>query len=628
MNILEQTYTNHFGIDFANLPSGQPFPKTSAALNIWKKHRLFAEKGLVPDCPPVECLFFAIRKLFPSFKFTPWAEIMLTDLTTHREVIFLGPASSGKSHVMALNAFLTYLVDPVNTSVILSSTTKEDLKTRAWSPLKELVSMVRNSTEFAGESIRVLENEYCVTIDKIDGVPESATKRATIRGVSLADDKLQGQHVSGDNPTTLLCIDELSTIQCVEALMTGIVNISTGTDFRFCAAANPDGWNTEISSKFYTPVDGPQSVTPDTGSWISRSGYFVRHLNGLKSPAILQPEKAKEWPFLLNAETVAKHLSRCDNDPNSALFLKMVVGYPANGSGGEATVLDPIVAARERITEPLHAPVFGGRDIIGKAAGIDPAWSPDGDAAVMATVNVYRQEGKVFLDYTQGVHRLPIVSSNVKPVLAQLRDGVIARMQADGGPTVDRMAVDSSGNQSLGDEITSYIGAGCLAVNSSKTASDAFLRAGETQSELKAKARIADRGTEAWVILAEFARAGMVRGLPVDVQNDLCNRRFQRKADGSELPRLKLEPKDAFCKRIGHGSPNETDACALAALAVKERMGIMPYGSVPTQDPSAIIPNAYTAQQQPQGVYTAFDKTTSEPGGHADDFSDIGAFGD
>jgi hypothetical protein len=468
-----------------------------------------------------------------------------------------------------------------------------------------------------------METEYMICNTPDPRIPETMTKRASIRGVSLDNGRLQGQHISGAHGMTALLIDELSTIENVEALMTGIVNLSTGTDFRFCAAANPDGWHTDISARFYMPPGGPQSVNPDTGSWTSRSGYRIVHFNGERSPAIVDPSKEKEWPFLLNQATLTRHLERCNGDRNAADYLKMCVGFPASGTTGDAVVLDPVVAAREQVSRPLAAPVWGSRNLIGKVAGVDPAWSSGGDAAIMASPNVFSQEGKAYIDFTNAVRILPIVSSDTKPVLMQLREGVIARIKADGGPTVNHMAIDSSGNQALADDVSSYLGSGCLAVNSSNIASDSFLRAGETQDSLKARARIADRGTESWVVLAEYCRAGMVRGLPISVVNDLCNRRFLRKADGSDLSKRRLESKDTFCKRVGHGSPNEADACALAALAVKERLGILPFGSVPTPDPSGIVPNAYN-NQSPASVYTPFDKGESDD----NNFDEIGVFGD
>ena len=58
-----------------------------------------------------------------------------------------------------------------------------------------------------------------------------------------------------------------------------------------------------------------------------------------------------------------------------------------------------------------------------------------------------------------------------------------------------------------------------------------------------------------------------------------------RDASGAKVPGavqnpLRLEPKVEFKARYGR-SPNEADACALAALAVKEVLGVLPFGWLP-----------------------------------------------
>jgi hypothetical protein len=236
---------------------------------------------------------------------------------------------------------------------------------------------------------------------------------------------------------------------------------------------------------------------------------------------------------------------------------------------------------------------------------------------------VWSQDGRAYLDFTGGVRNLVIVSSETWPALAQMRDGVIKNMQADGGPKIRNLAVDTSGNQSLGAELTTYVGPGCLSVNSSVVASDSFLRHGEEDKNRKARAFVADRGTEAWMVLAEFVRAGQVKGLPQTVVNDLCNRRFASGAAGADLVKSKLEPKEVYGKRLGKGSPNETDACALAALAAKERLGVMPFGAVPPPDPEAVIPQAYGGQgSAPAPV------DLSDDSGGGDGLDDIESFED
>lgn len=64
-----------------------------------------------------------------------------------------------------------------------------------------------------------------------------------------------------------------------------------------------------------------------------------------------------------------------------------------------------------------------------------------------------------------------------------------------------------------------------------------------------------------------------------------------RQGTDSVVSPLRLEPKKEFKKRF-RKSPDETDACALAALAVKERLGVMPFGSLPRATPTSLVSTA------------------------------------
>jgi len=127
-----------------------------------------------------------------------------------------------------------------------------------------------------------------------------------------------------------------------------------------------------------------------------------------------------------------------------------------------------------------------------------------------------------------------------------------------------------------------YAGADCLGVNNSVRASEGQLRANDPRP---VRETIHDRGAEAWCVLAEFCKAGQVRGLPMEALAALTSRRFAQKKGkngvlvGMAFP-LRLEDKAEFKKRFKH-SPDACDACALAALAAKERFGLMPFGYLP-----------------------------------------------
>jgi hypothetical protein len=104
-----------------------------------------------------------------------------------------------------------------------------------------------------------------------------------------------------------------------------------------------------------------------------------------------------------------------------------------------------------------------------------------------------------------------------------------------------------------------------------------------------AKDIVYDRGTESWCVLAEFCKAGMVKGLPLEALRALTTRRFaSRNGTGAIVSPLRMEDKKQFKTRFKK-SPDEADACALAALVAKERYGLVPFGMLPAPDPSMLV---------------------------------------
>lgn len=575
------SYRKKYGIDFP-----AEFSDTLIDLTVAKKWRLYESVGVKPKVNPGDCLEQALKVLFPSLRMSPWTRTMVHDFVEHDYYAMIGCGACGKSHAMSACGIAMWMVDPYHTAVVIGSATLKDLAHRAWSPTLSLFSELKASY---GAPIpgKIVHNAYAILNEKDEKVSESETARASIQGHALDEGRLQGLHV----PWVYVMVDELALVRDIEALKMSLSNVRIGTlGFKFVSAANPDSWESP-NSCFYIPKKG-QVVDENTGCWESAMGYFVRHFNGYKSPVVLDPSLKADYPFLISQEDIKENLNMCNGDATHPMIYKMVVGFPRPSGGGIPTVLDPVVAAQNRITAPLDRPMAGGKTRIGLAAGIDPAWSEGGDEAIYAGCEVVEQDSRVVLDFSNRVFRLPLSVANPDPVTKQLRDGVIARANTDGGPLVDKMYVDSSGNQGLADDLDIYVGPGCGHVNSSARASDYPLRALDPR---RACEHIKDRGAEAWLVLAEFCRAGQVRGLPQGAADALVQRRFATRPKSNEpMAPLRLEAKDEFIRRF-KGSPNEADACALAALAVKERLGVTPFGGAPAPEASAVIPAAYGA---------------------------------
>ena len=573
------SYVRHYGFDW---PAGTH--RVFAALTIAKKWRLFKERyGVVFDSPG-DRLEEALAELIPqNLKMSPWTVQMLHDFVEEDQYAMIGGGSSGKSHAMAACACAYWVVDPFDTAVIIGSATLKDLSTRAWSPMLTIFSEMKNNRLGLAVPGKLVSNQYAVVNERDDTINSSVAARSAIQGRALDEGRIVGTHV----PWVCLVVDELGLVADIEALKLTITNIRIGTlGFKFVSAANPKSWD-HPNSCFYTPEEGLR-VDENTGSWRSSLGYFVRHFNGLRSPVVLNPGLKSEYPFLMSRDDIEQTRKLCGGDDRHPRFMQMVVGFPVTNAVTAPVVLDPAVAKANDVTGEIPPPFSGGRRFVGLAAGVDPAFTEGGDDAVNAGVMVVEQDGKVFLDFSGRVKRIPIVANSPIPVTQQLRDAVIKRMHEDKGPSIQNMYVDSSGNQSLADVIDIYVGGGCGHVNNSSRASDAPIRAHDLQ---RANERVKDRGTEAWSVLSAFCAAGMVKGLPPEAVRALTSRQFMTKPGTDDMMHpLRLESKDSFVSRF-KGSPNEADACSLAALAVKERLGILPYGTLPVPDEKSLFPN-------------------------------------
>lgn len=579
------TYKRKYGIDFP-----VEYSDTFIDMTVAKKWRLFEARGDKPDVDPGECMERAVTGLFGDrVKMSPWTRQMIHDFAREDKLAYVGCGACGKSHAMAACGLVFWLTDPFDTAVVVGSATLKDLQTRAWAPMLELFTHIKTNEEGVPIPGRILDNQYAIRNERDLSMAATVGARASIQGRALEEGRLHGLHV----PWVLLIVDELALVRDIEALKDSITNIRIGTlGFKFVSAANPEPWE-HPNSCFYLHDKGDK-VTVDSGSWRSTAGYFVRHFDGEKSPVVLDPRLKAEYPFLMSQEDIDDALRMSNGDTSAYRYWKMIRGFPLAAGVSMPTVLGALEATRNRVTEPLEPPMSGQARVLGLCAGVDPAWSHEGDAAVYARVRVVEQDGRPILDFGGGVSRLHLSVASNDPITLQLRNGVLDRIRADSGPPISRLYVDSSGNQGLADDLDIYVGRGCGHINASEKPSDNPLRANDSRP---ARTRVRDRQAEAWFVLAEFCRAGQVRGLPQEAAKGLLQRRYVTRAGTTvAITPLRMESKEEYGLRY-RGSPDETDACALAALAVHERLGIIPFGAVPVAVPDAILPTAYSEAQ-------------------------------
>lgn len=561
-------------------------------MTVAKKWRQFKAEYGVEFKDPWVPLLDAAKALIPEqyFKVPPWTEEHFHDwVMAEKGCITWGAASTGKSNDYGLLMLLDWITDPFDTVTRLGSTDKQSLKSRSWNAVVTYFAALKRNKLGLAVPGKFSKSGYAILNDADDESPESVGEKAGIIGVAVNDSedsgKLQGAHAK----YVRIVIDELATITHHDNIRKAMQNLRVGAiDFRFFALANPGSWEDE-SCQYCIPPGGVSSVDVDTGFWTSTRGFLVRHHDGLKCITVTKPETAKEYPFLLTREVIEANLADCDGNADAPMYWQMVRGFPAPGATGVSVVLDPKVAAQQRVTDLDQS----RNPVVAVAAGLDPAWTEGGDGAIRARCLVrVDMFGRPYLDFTNGLRRLPIKASDPRPPVQQMREATIEIMREPGEATFRNTAVDASANQGLADDLLIYAGADCLAVNNSVRATDVPLRANDPRP---ANEVVYDRGTEAWYVLAEFCRAGMVKGLPMEALRALTTRRYMARAGTGVLASpLRLEPKKAFKLRF-RKSPDEADACSLAALIVKERIGVSPFGSFPRMDPSSLVSTAPAA---------------------------------
>lgn len=568
------SYRERYGVDW---PAGMS--DEAIGLTVGKKWRMLRDAyGIVIPDPWVP-MIDAMRSLFgDAFRVSKWTEEHVHDWVMYPMNVIWGAASTGKSYDVGACIVADWIIDPYDTVTLVGSTTLPMLRKRTWAAVETCFSILKASSVFAVPG-KLAKTGFAILNDSSeDPDPRAVGDKAGIHGVALNEGgKLQGAHAD----FVRVVVDELATINDHEAIREALVNLSVTRDFRFIAMANPNPWSDPSSSVYCTPVKGISSVSVDTDEWMSTFGAHVRHNDGLKSPCVLDPSKEAEFPFLVTRAIIESARQKCGGDENAASFWKMMRGFPTPVASGMPPVLDPTVAVAMKVQEP--GPAFTGGDVVAFAAGIDPAWTEGGDGAKYAGCAVRLDAfGRCYLDFTGRLRQLKInAKDTVHPPVEQMRNQVLDIVRRPGEAPFENTAVDASANQGLASDLMIYAGADCLAVNNSERASELPLRDGE-QKPRPAKETVYDRGTEAWCVLAEYCRAGMVRGLPPEAVKALTMRTFEAEydRDGNVVRQkfpLRLESKKRFRPRFG-GSPDDADACALCALSVKERVGIPPYG--------------------------------------------------
>ena len=538
---------------------------------------------------PADHLLRACRRLLSSKDFTisSWSEEHAKDWTETDFCITWGGAACSKSNDFGLFSVMDWATDPLDTIVLMASTTREMLKIRSYESVVRYFKLLKSNPFFLFPG---KESKTTVAILNVDDDDAPSTTKSSIRGSAVNEGgSLQGAHL----PYVRLILDELSEMK--PHGMNARSNLSKGCrNFKCFGICNPTSFYDE-GSKYSVPIDGWAAVTPDDTMWETRWGR-VRHHDGLKSPAITEPGGVKKYPHLINQAQIDRQIKEEDGNVEARDVWIFVRGFPPR-SGVDDTVLTPELIQVHKMQQP---PVWlTPKEKLIYVAGLDAAFTSGGDDCIVKIGAIGTTTDYINTLAFVDTIKLPIVAGSERPATYQVVDGLRPILEKYNIP-VRRLCVDDSGTQSVADVIEVEIGHGVLRLNSGVAASDAAV---SPQDVTPANTKYVDAGTESWIRLAGLGKQNRIRGMSDRCSNEFCIRRLVVAGR-----RKRLEKKSEFKTRLkGHRSPDDGDGSALCARAARPQMstaGVEPGSNAPRK----------TTQKRPGVVI----KTTIKPSNYVD----------
>lgn len=504
-----------------------------------------------------------VNILWPKTVWSTWLERQCESLCNYNRVHWAGCAASGKTHAQGLFAMVFWLCDPLNTSVIFTSTTAKMIRKRIWPVLQSL------KNQCPGFPGNLVDSKTALQARKGDdknaifaiAVKEGSTAKA------VGD--IQGIH----NKRMMIAVDEAP--EMTTAIYEAVANLEKGTsEFLFVDAGNPVSVFDE-HGRGCEPKDGWGSITVDSDEWETKDGGICLHFDGTKSPALKDNSKLH---FLYGEKDLARDMLRGDKSPG---FWKFCRGFWAP-EGVTKTVWSEGLVFKHNGMAPL---TFVSEAYV--VGAIDPSQGGDGIILRFARVGdmangVYGVDLSPFAvepggEVLPSVVPIQVDVSRVKtdPAEAQIARRVVAECVKRKCPP-NNFGCDATGAthgtasriiEEFGNKEIHLVYFGGLAdktpisINNPKVGSEVYK----------------NRVTQLWFDCKEFLIHNQLGGLDPSTIVEFCARNFVE--DGKPIV-IEIESKTEMKSRFGR-SPDYADSLAVLMSVVKKN--VIPGGNATRQ---------------------------------------------
>lgn len=537
------------------------------------------QAGNIDD--PAHHFLRAIRALFTpeEYMINNWTEMIVQQWCNETEIILMGCAAANKSHSCGLIALLDWMTAPHVTSTFFSSTTVKALEKRSWASVLHFYQILKRKGLPANhsKSRTAILNESDSKLEELghytpEDIKSGIFGLAVMSGpVENAISNLIGVHQPTWDGGVRMFADEAQAVK--KAYLDARTNLMIGTpDFRIVLLGNPMSWDDPLG-EMAMPKDGINSISVEDEVWKTRGEGVCIHFDGHKSPAVVEPEGEKLFPFLIGPKHIAQVLKRCHGNEKHRDYQTMVRGWIASTTDPDVLIPKSAQVAYGMMNEALgwlYQPIT--------LMSLDPSYSASGDDAVMQLAWAGQETDGIFriVFHPEPIY-VPINDDANDPPVHQVCRFVWDQLAIN---EVDTrwLVVDEAATQTVGSTLflvappeIADTAVKPMLFNGAVRPSDLVMSIHDrrTGNDLFGNAI-----TEAWHWVEAFGRFGQIRQMPKAAGVGFASRKVEASANRRKGT-ISLEGKKKLKDR-GMPSPNESDAVAMIVAMVRQRIGATP----------------------------------------------------
>lgn len=495
------------------------------------------------------------QMLFPKMmEWHDWSERAVQTFCENEQTAISGCGGSSKSTSGGLYGWQFYQCDPLNSAVLIVSTTLDSAKKRIWKNINIFYSEFVRLTGCKDSSIVGNPRPSICPLIKTSG----EFKRDTALGlhvIAVAKGELEKGIASmkGFHPRRLLIItDEADSVS--QAVVDVRANLRIGTEeFQTIDLGN--------DPQLFNPLG--QQMEPEKGKmvglehteWTSITGIKCLRFDGYDSPNIRDENK---WTGIIRQSDINK-ITKNGEHADSAMAYIMVRGiHPPEGA--DETVISQATIAR-----------FNCKDRVTWSRGFIVSAMCDsgfgGDPCIYRTFKRGNDISGVFRVELDERIEIPIVASDkLNPAEYQLAQKCKELSLARSIPPEEFIIGSTGTGRGAAAVLQREWSPRIQTVDEGGACSDMIV----SDEDPRPAKEIYDRKvTELWFSIREFIEADIIRNLDDQTALQLCQRKHSPKGTG-QGKRISLEKKDDM-KARGLSSPNDADALGFGIHLLREK---------------------------------------------------------